>query len=51
MAITLLTINRWAVGQVVLPAYILAVNAALYAVIKVRTASTAVSSVDAVLST
>ena len=38
MAITVLTVHRWTIGQIVLPAYILAVNAALYAVIRIRTA-------------
>ena len=40
MAITLLTVNRWVFGQVALPLYILAVNAALYAAIRIRTAAT-----------
>jgi hypothetical protein len=36
MAITLLTVHQWRFGLVALPIYILAVNAALYAVIKTR---------------
>jgi len=46
MAITLLTVNRWGFGQVALPLYILVVNAALYAVIKIRMTMPAVSTVD-----
>ena len=38
MAITLLTVHHWRPGIVALPLYTLAVNAALYAVIKIRTA-------------
>jgi hypothetical protein len=49
MAITLLTVHRWAFGQVVLPAYILAVNAALYAVIRVRTPLSRLSTVEAAI--
>ena len=49
MAITLLTVHRWTFGQVVLPAYILAVNAALYAVIRVRTPLSPLSTVEAAI--
>jgi hypothetical protein len=49
MAITLLTVHRWTFGQVVLPAYILAVNAALYAVIRVRTPLSLLSTVEAAI--
>jgi hypothetical protein len=50
MAIALLAVDRWVFGQVALPLYILAVNAALYAVIRIRTMATApdVSTVDGV---
>lgn len=40
MAITLLTVNRWGFGQVALPVYILVVNVALYAVIRIRMTGT-----------
>jgi hypothetical protein len=40
MAITLLTADQWVFGQVALPLYILAVNAALYAVIRIRAMAT-----------
>jgi hypothetical protein len=36
MAVTLLTVDRWAFEDAALPAYTLAVNAALYGVIKIR---------------
>ncbi len=36
MAVTLLTVNQWEFGHVALPLYIMAVNAVLYGVIKIR---------------
>jgi len=49
MAITLLTVHRFVVGLVLLPAYILAVNAALYVVIRIRTPAIVVSTVEAAI--
>ena len=37
MVVALLTVDQWVVGQVALPVYLLAVNAALYAVLRIRT--------------